>query len=179
MKRVIPFVAALVILAASTPAFAQQDNKPAIVVMSNGLGAMIPVNDQVAIRPEFSFAKTSTEFTGGVSTTTKFDSWALGGAVSALVYMGKPDTFRAYWSPRFAVNHQNSNSAGSNSYNVAGSFGAQYGLGNRFKVFGELGLNYGWANIDTTVTSTLGSSTSTSKNHAFGTRSAVGVAFNF
>jgi hypothetical protein len=78
------------------------------------------------------------------------------------------------------VTHQDGNSSGANSYTASGSFGAQYGLGDRFHVFGELGLSYGWANNDISSSTSLGSTTTTtSKSHAFGTRSVGGIAFNF
>ena len=90
--------ALLAALAVSTPAFAQQNRKAAIVAMSPGsIGVLLPTSDSIAIRPEFSFDKTSHDVPAG-STTTKFDSWDLGAGVSALFYMGKPDTFRTYWS---------------------------------------------------------------------------------
>jgi len=181
MKRALVFVAVVIaVLAAGTPAYAQQDRKAAIVVTApSGIGVLLPVNDQVAIRPEFFFSKTSTE-NASTALTTKFSSWQLGAGVSGLFYMGKPATFRTYWSPRFVVTHQDStstgtNSNGTNSYSASGSFGAQCALGDRFKVFGELGLNYGWLNVG--VSTTL--STVTAKTRSFGTRSAVGVAFSF
>jgi len=179
MKRVISLVAGLgMLVIVATPAFAQQDRKAAITVTSPGtIGVLLPVNETVSIRPEFSFGKTSHDITTGSTTTTKFDSWELSAGVSALFYNGKPDAFRTYWSPRFMVSHADLNSTGSSAYNAAGSFGAEYNAGSRFKVFGELGLSYGWQSTDST--STTGVSVSTSKIHEFGTRAAVGIAFRF
>jgi hypothetical protein len=181
MKRVISSVAVLAaLLAAGTPAFAQQNTKVAVVVSApSAIGVLIPASDSVAIRPEFSFNKSSTENTSG-TLTTKFDSWQVGAAVSALFYTGKPDAFRTYWTPRFSVNHQNSNSTGNNVYSASGSFGAEYAVGSRFKVFGELGASYAWQHADTTTLTSLGSTvTSSSKSRSFGTRSVIGVGFTF
>jgi len=181
MKRVITSVAAIAaLLVISTPALAQQNRKTGIVVMSpSSVGVLLSGSDQVAIRPDFSFSKSSTDTTS-VATTNSFDSWQVGAGVSALCYMGKPDAFRTYWTPRIGVNHQSANSNGANLYNASGSFGAQYGVGSRFTVFGEVGVNYAWQNAETKSTTSLGATiTSTTKARSFGTRSVVGVTFSF
>ena len=68
---------------------------------------------------------------------------------------------------------------------VSGSFGAQYALGRRFSVFGELGLGFSRTTTSPTPSSTsiaAGGSTSivgTSSSSTLGTRSGAGVVLYF
>ncbi len=62
----------------------------------------------------------------------------------------------------------------SNAYFFSGSFGAEYGLSNRFAVFGELGFGYTHQTTDNTFTA-AGNST----GHTIGTRSGAGVIVYF
>lgn len=179
MKRVILSVAVIAaLLAVSTPAFAQQTRKAAVIASSgSSIGLLLHTGESISIRPEFFFSKNSNEIHTGSSAATVFDTWQLGGAVSGLFYMGKPAAFRTYLSPRFAVSHSDSNSTGANSYAVSGSFGAQQTIGDRFHVFGEFGVNYGWQSSESA--SSLSLTTTTSKSHSFGTRAVVGAGFYF
>jgi hypothetical protein len=56
----------------------------------------------------------------------------------------------------------------SSSYSFAGSFGAHYSPNRRFSVFGELGLDYPWQDIESSALSLAETAGST-----FGVRSAV------
>lgn len=185
MKRVIPVLggfAALLVL--STPAFAQQTRKVAVTATApSGIGILWHVSDQVAVRPEFSFQRTSTETSGATVVAGTATSWLLGSGGSVLFYTGKWDNLRAYVSPRFAFAHTKSTSttgstsSNPTSYTISGSAGAQYSLGDRFAVFGEWGLNYGWQSAS--YTSSIPAGSFSTKTSAFGTGTRIGVAIYF
>jgi hypothetical protein len=65
---------------------------------------------------------------------------------------------------------------------ISGSFGAQYALGRRFSVFGEIGLGYTRTSVDNEPTSSVspGASTgSAATSHGIAARSGAGVVFYF
>lgn len=185
MKRVIWSVCGFAaLLIASTPAFAQQARKIAITATApSGIGILWHVSDKVALRPEFNFSRTSTESSGTGVTAGTTTSWSVGSGGSVLFFTGKWDNLRAYVSPRFTfARSTTSSSTGASSstnptaYAVTGSAGAQYGLSDRFAVFGEVGLGYGWQS--STYSSSL-PPTYTIKSRSFGTSSRIGVAIYF
>jgi hypothetical protein len=135
------------------------------------IGVIWQVSDRVAVRPELSFTDSTSESTsvltifgsGGVTTTTTqrstTDSTTIGTGASLLYYAGRWESLRTYLSPRFGYTRNTSSTTPpsaiaavtggpanteftSTSYFVSGSFGAQYGLGRRFGIFGELGFGY-------------------------------------
>jgi formiminotetrahydrofolate cyclodeaminase len=182
MKRVLFSISIVaVLLAATTPAFAQQTRKAAVTMTSSSaIGLLLHVSDNVALRPEFSFTRNSAESTTSqlTPTTTTNSTWILGAGASALFYVGRWDSLRTYLSPKFFVSHAKSSSSLStteldptNAYSLGGAFGTQYGLGDRFAIFGELGLSYSWQKSKSNL--------STSKANSIGTRSTIGGAFYF
>jgi hypothetical protein len=169
------------------------------------IGVIWQVSDGLALRPEISVQKSSTEFTESISfglstdgtldTTTAAskstsDFWQVSVGLSALVYLSKHDALRTYVSPRWAYMRDSSNTASglSNLRNfastasghlVAGSFGAQYALGRKFNAFGEVGLAFTRTVItpnDRQSSSLIGGQDASS---TFGTRSAAGVILYF
>src|SRR5262249_41623582 len=115
----------------------------------SGLGLIYHMNDQFAIRPELSFASTSSD-------TVDLTTWTAG--VSGIFYTGRWDALRTYLSPRLAYGHTSpftsaTISSGTSNYQIAGAFGAQYALHRRFGVYGEVGLTF---THTTTSTTTLG-----------------------
>src|SRR5262252_8279767 len=96
------------------------------------------------------------------TTTTNISGWNLGAGVSALFYLTKADALRTYVSPGFSYARGSSTidttvtgsrglptplptgpvTTRSSNYTTFGAFGAQYTLGQRFGIFGELGLSY-------------------------------------
>ena len=168
------------------------------------VGVVWHVSDRFALRPELSLSQVSSTSTSVVttvlgssvtSTTTQSstDQWQLGVGASALVYLQRWDALRTYVSPRFAYTRGtvdgtigSVNSAGQpatspttttftqNTYFVSGSFGAQYALGMRFAVFGELGL--GWSHNSTESDQAGAGNTD---GHTIGTRSGAGVIVYF
>lgn len=188
MKRVLRTVA--VLLFVSLPAAAQESGQVGVAMGYPGsIGIIWHASDRMAIRPDFNLTKTTSENTGGFS-GSKVDGWALGFGLSALIYTGKKDNLRTYFSPRFAYGRSSTDSDSSsstsssettaNSYTFSGSFGAQYSLSRRFSVYGEAGLLYS-RNDATFKSSALlsGVTTGTTTSHGFGTRGAVGVVVYF
>ena len=64
--------------------------------------------------------------------------------ISALIYLARRDDLGTYISPRFSYSFTESSPSDADSwtYQVSGSVGAQHKLGDRFAVFGELGIEY-------------------------------------
>jgi len=154
------------------------------------------------------------------STSSSSDTSTGTVGVSARLRIAKWDALSAYVSPRFAYARQSgtgsttftiptigllgagatalplttTSTLESSTYTVSGSFGAQYLLGNRFGIFGEVGLSGGHTNssstssgLDFSVVTTPGisgatatpTSPLTTKTTTVGTRTAVGAIFYF
>jgi hypothetical protein len=171
------------------------------------VGVVWHVADRVAIRPEISLVQSSTDTTAittvtfatslGVQTQTTraqfvTDSTTVGTGVSALFYVWKREALSAFVTPRYAYNRGTSTTTGggigtptentATNHFISGSFGAQYALGRRFSVFGEIGLGYTRSRVDNVPTDSLaiGASTgSETTSHGVSTRSAAGVVFYF
>jgi hypothetical protein len=116
---------------------AQEAGQIGLEFGTNAVGVIFHLNDSIALRPEVTFAF-------GGSSTSDINSWGVGG--SALVYLNHVEKLSTYFVPRFMY-QRNSISGGlsgidvvTNTYDVSGSFGAQYALHRRFSVFGEVGL---------------------------------------
>jgi hypothetical protein len=169
-------------------------------------GVIWHVTNRIALRPEITASRASGESTStssivafGVSvvpqttitTVSANDSWLVSTGLSALLYLSKHDALRTYVSPRWAYSRVSSNttsgiaefgsfSSTGSSHTVAGSFGAQYALGRRFNVFGEVGLSF--SRSTTSPRDLAGQSLVTSSgavSRTFGARSGVGVVLYF
>ena len=136
------------------------------------VGVIWHVADRLALRPDLSLSQSS-----GDSTTTTApqigspssnNSWQVGIGLSAFFYVARWDALRVYVGPRFAYSRSTTTSSSSSSslsasvtdgtassYSTTGSFGAQYLLGPRFAVFGEIGLSYTTITSDTTGITTI------------------------
>jgi hypothetical protein len=94
------------------------------------------------------------------TTTSTSDGWQVGVGLSGLLYLSKGDALRTYVSPRVSYSRSSSTidvgivaalspvdtrptTTVTSNYGASGSFGAQYAIGKRFGLFGELGLTYG------------------------------------
>ena len=175
-------VAVLTAVGAVSTASAQDQGKLGITMgYPASVGVVWPVTETVAIRPELSFAGSSSDSSGSAF-ESEADGWAVGTGVSALFYLRKYDNLRTYFTPRFTYSRTTStvtsssftnteSTSTSTSTGLAGSFGAQYSLGDKFAVFGEVGLGFNH--------STGKSSTTTSKasGNSWGSRTGVGVIF--
>ena len=168
-----------------------QETGPVGVVMGYpaSVGVIWHASDRIAIRPEVTFSfmsGDSSASTGSVVTTSS--ATAVGFGVSGLLYLGAKSDLRMYVSPRFSYG-RNSSSAesapgdsrsenSSDNYSLAGSFGAQYALGKRFGVFGEVGVVYAWqtSSFSSTAANVIGNESS---GNSVSTRTAVGVTVYF
>src|SRR4029079_161503 len=128
---------------------------------------------RVAIRPEMSFVQTSTDTTTittltfttplGIQTQTTraqftTDNTTVGTGVSGLFYLWKREALSAFVTPRYAYNRGTSTTTGGGialptdgavtQPLSSGAFGAEYALGRRFSVFGEIGLGYTRTSVD-------------------------------
>jgi hypothetical protein len=148
------------------------------------IGVIWHVSGKVAIRPELSIAGSSTDSSNS-SFSAENDSWNLATGVSALFYLRTDDRLKTYFSPRLTYSRSTNESTSSGittstvkstikTVGVAGSFGAQYGLSDKFSVFGELGVGFGRAK----TTSSTSQATS-SKGSTWNTRSGVGLIYYF
>jgi hypothetical protein len=151
------------------------------------IGFVYHVSDSVAVRPEVSFSR-NTSRSSSTFAPSESSGWSTGVGASALLYFGKTDNVRPYFSPRFAYSRaqstfvSSSNILGSaatsttsshgDAYSGTGSFGAQYTPTRRFGIFGEVGFGYSH-----TTSSGVASSKVTTNNWA--TRTAVGAIFYF
>ena len=149
-------------------------------------GLLWHVTEDVAVRPEVSFGWNSSEAGASEAEGSNFTTGA-----SVLFYLRKCDNMAAYASPRYAFGRSTSTSISSfggesertsHSHLFSGSFGAQYWLGERFSVFGELGLVYqrstADANLDVPPDLPFEVFTE-SRSRSFASRSAAGVVFYF
>jgi hypothetical protein len=190
------------VLTAASPALVcAQDTHTVGVTMGYpaSFGVLWHASKKVAIRPEISFAGSSTESTTSLpssqtslpSISSEGDGWSIGTGVSALFYLRTYEHLRTYVSPRFTYAYT-SVSTSSNVPNATGalisgkqtgkgasgtgSFGAQYMLGDRFSVFGEVGFGFSHSTSSSSSSSTTSTATKGSSN-AWGTRAGVGVVF--
>lgn len=183
-------VAVLVMVSGfGTPAFGQEKGKVGLTMgYPSSVGIVYHVTDKLAIRPELNIAQASTETNvptlAGVTvgtTAVSSSTWTIGTGVSALFYVQQWDDLHLYVSPRWTYSHGSSSASGLaidsalNSWSLTGSLGAQYALGKRFGVFGEVGFGYqhshetgGASPIQVELT-----------GHGVGTRTGVGVILYF
>jgi len=160
-----------------------QEQRPVGITMGYpaSVGVLLRVSDTVAIRPELSISGGDSDATGSAF-ISETNGWALGTGVSALFYLRKFDDLRTYVVPRFTyarTSNTTSTSSFTNSENtstttttgLSGSFGAQYSLGDRFAVFGEVGFGF----THSTGKSNLSLTTVSGNN--WGSRAGVGVIF--
>jgi hypothetical protein len=152
LMRKLLAVGVLAVLAVPAPARAQEKGKVGITMgYPAAVGVLWHATENIAIRPEFTFS-----FSSADSDTGESDGSAVSVGVSALFYISRSDNLATYVSPRYSYLHSTSEAefegpqfiedsieSSTNGHAFAGSFGAQYFLGTRFSVFGELGLSYG------------------------------------
>jgi hypothetical protein len=184
IRRFLFLAAGLLFLARGT-ASAQDAGKTGVTMgYPSSIGIVWHASDRVAIRPELSIAGSSSESSNS-SFSAENDSWNLAVGVSALFYLRTYDRLKTYFSPRLTYarsTNENTSSGITTSTitstvtntGVSGSFGVQYGLSDKFSVFGELGVGFNHAK---TTGST--SQVTTSKGNSWSTRSGVGLIYYF
>jgi hypothetical protein len=164
---------------------AQEPGKAGLTMGFPGsIGLIWHATDKVAIRPDFTFTRSTLDGTGSSST------WSFGTNISALFYMRKYENVRTYFSPRFSYSRTSSTfdvflpsqtaiadlTTTTSGTGGGGLFGAQYSPGARFSVFGEAGLSF--SHRSTGPVSGTPSSTKV-KGNGWGTTAGVGVVFYF
>jgi hypothetical protein len=211
--RLATFVAAATLLLSPLTVRAQDDPKVGLTMgYPSAVGVLWQVNNLVALRPEFTWTRTSsdspttTDPLGNPVAGSSSDTWTTGVGFSALFYLHRYDNLRTYVSPRFTYSRTSGltditgSSVSSSSdgwvYSTSGSFGAQYGLGRHFAVFGEIGMNYASTTTRTSVVESrtvvvsvgpAGPAISTTTftvrtdqhSNQFSTRSGAGIVFYF
>jgi hypothetical protein len=186
MARILAVVA-IIGLAGATPAGAQEAGSVGLTMgYPASVGVLWRANDRVAIRPELSLAGSTSDSGSssfGSSFTVQSEGWALGTGVTVLFTLKKYDNLRTYFGPRFTYTRTSSTSESSGfvttsedtttstSVGGAGLFGAQYSLGSRFAVFGELGFGFARS------TTKLRNSDAKFSGNSWGTRTGAGVIF--
>lgn len=118
-----------------------------VIAYPTSVGFIWNVTDRIALRPDVSFTKATSESTA--VPTASLDSYSIETGFSALFYAKKWQDVAAYVAPRFAYSRSKATntlaSGGATvnwSYPGSVSFGIQYAVGQRFSVFGETGLEY-------------------------------------
>jgi len=171
----------VIVIGLPATAGAQDTPKTGIVIAyPSALGILWHASDKVAIRPEFNFSGSSSK-QANAQITGESSSWAVGFGLSALFYLHDQDGLRTYFVPRFQYSHASTSASssisntggtdvGSDIYGGSGSFGAQYGLGKRFALFGELGFGFDHRSTDSPTAGKITGNT-------WGLRSGVGVVF--
>ena len=178
---------AVLALALMPIAAAAQDDLEGKIGLTMGYPAAVGViwqaSDRLALRPEFTVSRSSSELQTPGSTDTS--GWIYGVGVSALFYLTNADNLRTYISPRYSYSRSTttstltvlgtttSNELTSSGSSVIGSFGAQYAIGPRFSAFGEVGFGY------TGLTSRSAISGIRSTSRTWGTRTGAGFILYF
>jgi hypothetical protein len=191
----------VLLLGAASAADAQQARRVGFVIgYPTSAGVLWHISDRVALRPDVTLNWHSSETTttpinvppnvtvpAAISTTTS--GWTSSLGLSALFYLGPPgDDLRFYLVPRAAYLWSRRETEGTpglpelgsyesdlDGFDVSGAFGAQYSVHERFRIFGELGLEYQHQESDTGYPL----SRSRLENNVFGLRSGVGIVLMF
>ena len=180
MKRSIVGFAVMAACLVPTLASAQEAGKVGVTMsFPASVGIIWHASEKIAVRPDFSFAHSSTDTSIG---ETSSDSVGLG--LSVLFYTKKWDNAAMYVAPRFLWSHASGESradvgdfesdSSADAFAYSGSVGAQGWIGSRFSVFGEVGLSYTSTSSDSS--SPLASEV---KTKAFSLRSGVGAILYF
>ena len=181
MRTVLALAPLAIVLGIPVTTHAQDAPKTGIVMAyPTSVGILWHASDKVALRPEFSISGVSSTLTSAQNTTDT-SGVGFGVGISALFYVHKDDNLRTYIVPRFVYSHSSTSTStsigfdvpdvGSDTYGGSGAFGAQYGLGKRFAVFGELGFEFDHRTTDPSASG--GKLTGST----WGLRSGVGVIF--
>lgn len=203
MRRSVQFIlVAAVLCGAAGAADAQQPRRVGLVIgYPTSAGVLWHISDRVALRPDVTIDWHTSETTSTptvalppqvpspqeISTTTK--GWTSSVGLSGLFYLGPPiDDLRFYLVPRAAYLWSSRETEGTpdllqlgpyesdlSGFDVSGAFGAQYSVHERFRIFGELGLEYSNQESDTGYTL----SRSKLESSLFGLRSGVGIVLMF
>jgi hypothetical protein len=144
------------------------------------IGIQWHISERTAIRPEISFATSSSSSQSLINATTDFSSFGTG--VSLLFFSPLRDNLKLYVAPRFGYSRTSGTTEFTESntdiYSIGGSFGGHYALGRRFALFGEAGFQYSHQHgaIKSSPASAL---QTTSRGDSAATRTGVGIVIYF
>lgn len=145
------------------------------------IGILWQLSERTAVRPEISFTFDNSSSESLVDATSDFST--LGTGISVLFFSPLRDNLKLYVAPRFGYSRTSGSTefteSTSDIYSISGSLGGHYGLGSRFALFGEAGLQY--SHQSGSVTTSLPPIPIQTKSNAdiIGTRTAVGVVIYF
>jgi hypothetical protein len=197
MRIPLTVVVLAMVMGWSRAASAQDEKVGLTMGYPTAVGVLWQVSDGVALRPEFSWARSSIDHDSAFSQDFS-NSNGVSFAVSALVRLRQWGAVRSYIAPRFEAvrtttettvelpspqfppgfpSSQTVKTTGT-SYEGGGSIGVQASPAPHFGVFGEVGLMYARTKTDG-ESSILQSTPSTQRGHSVGIRSAVGVILFF
>jgi opacity protein-like surface antigen len=173
-------VATMTVLALAWPASASAQERSFGVTMGfpTAIGVFWKVAERVAVRPEFNFSKTKVD--------DEPTTWSVGTGVSGLFYLKPDEPLRPYVASRFTYARQNLEDPGffsfesaTDIYSLSALFGAQYLLGDRFLVYGEVGIRGAYSSSNDTVTGPTVSFSDEPTGYSLGTTGGVGIALLF
>lgn len=192
----------LIVLTVPGVAKAQEKGQVGVTFASPAsVGLLFHSTESFAVRPDFTFSRTSNDSTGTSGSVNSSTNTAVGIGIAALFYARTWEHLKVYVSPRFSYarssGHGNGTSPSTfsgtvtstsestgNTYSGSGSVGAQYALSGRFGVFAETGIVYSRLTSSGSATSTFPggtANTSGSSGHAnaWGTRAGIGAVLYF
>ena len=178
-RRFVVFVLTAAALIAPGTARAQEKSFGITMGFPASVGVYWKVADRFAVRPEFNFSKTKID--------DEPATWSVGTGVTALLYLNSGNPLRTYVAPRFTYARQQFNSdegffdldSTSDLYALSALFGAQYLLGDRFLVFGEVGVRGSYTSGNDTFTGGQFSFSSDPTGYTVGSTGGVGIVFFF
>ena len=187
--RLSPFLTctALTLFTFAAPASAQEHAFGVSIGYPGSVGFVWQPAARIAVRPAITFRQSGSD---AVEDLGDFESSSLATNISALVYLRPSSPLRVYLAPRYSFSRTSSTTSievpqfqfplGTittttitshrtiDEHGIAGLFGVEYRVGERFGVFGEVGVLY-----------TRASLSSSSDNWAVGSTSGIGVAVYF
>ena len=170
-------------LMGATAAAAHAQDQPRVGLTTGypaSIGVLWHVSERTAIRPQFSFTRTSSSSDSLIDATTDF--WSLGTEVSVLFLSPVRDDLKLYVAPRFGYSRTTGTTESSESttdtYSFGGMFGGHYTLGRRFSLFGEAGLQYSHS-TGVATSAAIPAAHRTNTGDSWGTRTGIGVVIYF
>lgn len=140
-------VCAVLTLGAAT-ASAQDSAKTGLTMSSNSaIGILVPLGDKAAVRPHLRISRSTSDYEGSQFIHDSASSTTLVPGADVLFFLKSWDTTRLYVSPQYTYSRSSASRDGEDDEPEAthgGAFmvGVQHGLGARFGVYVEGGLNW-------------------------------------